>query len=96
MKYGAIWSERHSAIQFQPCNIQYYFKLVGAKKVRAGGQDDSDFDEWLHLPEAVNTILYGLRNPWIAEGEAAVWIDWEPQFPAINNNKKISLWTSTK
>lgn len=81
----------------KPCNIRYYFKLVGAKKVKCGEQDNErhDFNEWLRLPEVVNAILYGLRNPWIVEGEAAVWIDWVPDFPPMNN-KKISLWTSTK
>jgi hypothetical protein len=74
-------------------DIRVLYYLVGAKVItgRKDSKQHKDFKEWLKLPEVVNVILFGMRNPFVAAQEEAQWIEWTPDFP--NTDKRVKLWT---
>jgi hypothetical protein len=56
--------------------------LVGAKviskRLETGGVLGFELDEWMKLPEVVNVILLGMRNPWTTGEETDEFIKWVP------------------
>jgi hypothetical protein len=86
-------------------NIRYLYKMNGAKNGNAkvlGGDAQDAQDAWMTLPEVVNVILFGMRNPWHTKindrNYRNTWlvVYWSPELPILDKKDRVALWVKPK
>jgi hypothetical protein len=68
--------------------IRCLYKLKSAKYSHTRSvMKQMPFKDWLQLPEVVNVILFGVRDPWIKQYEKPQYIYWSPDISITKKAK---------